>query len=136
MLTSVNNSESLPETAPNTAAEQFLEQVFSELPHIAGVFLFTAEGKVTAHAEVENVNLSELQKLVAEILRLAQRTSGVFAAGKLNCLALLCQFGQIATTRLATGHDLVVLGRREVSPGVVLYDLEQLADRLVSQLKL
>jgi len=136
MLTSANNPKGLPETVTGTAAEQFLEQVFSELPHIAGVFLFTAEGAVAAHAEVENVNLVELQKLVAEILRLAQRTSGVFAAGKLNSLALLCQFGQIAATRLATGHDLVLLGRREVSPGVVLYDLEQLADRLVSRLKL
>lgn len=136
MLTSVSNAEALPGTVSGTAMEQFLEQVFSELPHIAGVFLFTADGAVTAHAEVENVNLGELQKLVAEILRLAQRTSGVFAAGKLNCMALLCQFGHIAATRLVTGHDLVLLGRREVSPGLVLYDLEQLAGRLVSQLKL
>lgn len=135
MLTSTSSPKCLTETMTNTAAEQFLEQVFSELPHIAGVFLFTAEGAVTAHAEVENVNLVELQKLVAEILRLAQRTSGVFAAGKLNCMALLCQFGHIAATRLATGHDLVLLGRREVSPGLVLYDLEQLAGRLVAQLK-
>lgn len=135
MSTSANDAARLPGKMTNPAAEQFLEQVFSELPHIAGVFLFTAEGAVTAHAEVENVNLSELQKVVTEILRLAQRTSEVFAAGKLNCMALLCQFGHIAATRLTTGHDLVLLGRREVSPGLVLYDLEQLAGRLVSQLK-
>jgi predicted regulator of Ras-like GTPase activity (Roadblock/LC7/MglB family) len=119
---------------PDETPQQFLENAFCELPHIEGVFLFAPKGEVLAQATDESINPASLSALVGNLLEIAQRLADELERGKTNYVALQCQRGPIVATRLDQGHVLVLLGRHDVRLGLVLYDLEWLATRLLPAL--
>ncbi len=113
------------------APQEILENVFCELPHIYGVYLFTPQGQVVAHATTdETASHADLPGLAGDLWQLAQRTADALERGKLSFIAMQCQLGTIVATRLSQGHVLVLLGRQDVRPGMVLYDMDWLASRL------
>jgi predicted regulator of Ras-like GTPase activity (Roadblock/LC7/MglB family) len=134
MLDSTPNRKSTAGLNPGETPQQFLEIAFCELPHIEGVFLFTPPGEVLAQATDETVNAAGLSALVGNLLQIAQRLAGELERGKLNYIALQYQGGPVVATRLDSGHTLALLGRHEVRLGLVLYDLESLATRLLPAL--
>lgn len=130
MIDSALKSKSTEGSSPSESVQQFLENVFCELPHLDGVFLFAPQGGILARATDETVNDAGLSALIENSLQLGQRLASELDRGKFNYLILQCQRGPIVATRLDQGHTLVLLGRHDVRLGLVLYDLESLATRL------
>lgn len=134
MIDSAPNRKSTSGLNPGETPQQFLENAFCELPHIEGVFLFTPEGEVLAQTTDSTVNAASFSALVGSLLQSAQFLVGELERGKLNYVALQCQRGPLVAARLDSGHTLVLLGHHDIRLGLVLYDLESLATRLIPAL--
>jgi len=129
MLKGTTGSFKAIESGHGAPVEQFLDNVFCELPHIDSLFLFAPTGEMVFSSDEANRH-ADLPALAGSLWQGAQSIAGELKRGKLNYLALQTPCGFIVATRLKPGHLLILLGRVDVRLGLVLYEMESLASRL------
>jgi len=129
MLKGATGSFKVIESGHDVPVEQFLSNVFCELPHVDNLFLFAPTGETVFTSDEANRH-ADLPALASSVWQCAQNAAGELKRGKLNYLALQTPCGFIVATRLQPGHILILLGRVEVRLGLLLYEMETLARRL------